>query len=294
MRTFIWTPASADAVTLVSTRGPLVLVGLDGESDTLARPTGIQSPRQYGQTATGVGIGGRTLELQVGIVGTTEAAREEALADLIAAFADAPAAIGNRPNLGQVRYEKPGTVPLLIDAMPAGGPTESFIDPTREMAVYDCSLWCPDPRWRGLEEIQVDLTDTYGGFSWPLSFPLTMTAVNTGGIIENAGSAQSALLVRLHGAFTTGRIVNDSTGEVIEVEGLVDEDDYVEVSTTFGNKYVKLYRSSGSVENILGRYNLETSTFFQLPPGTTNLRFEADEVTTGYAEVFYTPHYAGA
>lgn len=293
-RTLLWTPSVNPAVTIESVREPFVLVGLWGESDTLAAPSGVQSPRQYGQTATGVRIGGRTLDLQVGIVGATEAAREESLAELIAAWADQPPTIGERPVLGTIRYDKPGQVPLFIAALPNGGPKQSFMDETREMAVYDCSLWCPDPRWSVEEDVTVDLTNEFGGFTFPFSMPFYMESFNTGGIVENPGSAPSSLLIRLWGEFTTGRLIDHYAERQIEVTGEVAAGDYVEISTAFGNKYVTLVEADGTRTNILGRYNLETSTFLQIPPGETFLRFEADDNVSGFAQVFFRPMFAGA
>jgi hypothetical protein len=296
VRTLLWTPAAGDPLEIKSQAEPHVLVKLAGESNTLAAPVGTASPRQIGLTPLGVVVGGRTLELEVGIVGATEAAREEALALLIAAWTATPPRIGERPDLGTVTYTKPGQEPLTIEAIPAGGPTEAFMDDTREMAVYECSLWCPDPRWRfATGEVAIDVTVIFGGFTFPLSFPTYFEVMTIGGEVVNPGNTSSALRIRFHGEFTgAARVINDTTGEQIEVTGGLSADQFIEVSTEFGAKYVTLHDADGTTSNALDRYNLTTSTFFQLPQGTSFLRFEADDNATGYAEVFYTPALSGA
>lgn len=294
MRTLVFAPANgAAAINIQSQSGPYALISMEGESDTLTEPTGVRSPRQIGQTPTSVRVGGRTITLQVGIIGSTEAERAVYLKALIAAWTDAPPIIGRAPSVGSLSYAQPGRSTYLIGAMPAGGPRETFVDDTREMAIYECDLWCPDPRWMASSSTTVDLQNEFGGFWFPIEFPFSMDAFVTGGYVLNTGNTTSSLVLRMYGEFTTGRIVNDSTGELIEVTGLVDAGDWIEVSTAFGAKYVRLYHPDGSWENALDRYNLETSTFFQLPTGETLLRFEADDLVDGYAEAVFTPAMSG-
>ena len=294
MRVLTFTPSTGvDPVSIVSNRGPILLVGMTGESDPLSAPSGVASPRQIGQTPTAIRVGPRTLDLQVGIIGRSEAERAVYLADLIAAWTAVPPVVGRAPVPGTLRYEQPGRPTVEIGAVPNGGPNESFMDETRQMAVYDLSLWCPDPRWFVLDSTLVDLQDEFGGFWFPLTFPFEMDTAQTGGYVLNQGNTIASLVLRMHGEFTTGRIVNDTTGELIEVTGLVDPGDYVEVSTAFGQKYVRLYHPDGSWENILDRYNLTNSTFFQLPIGETLLRFEADDLVDGYAEAEFVAAYSG-
>jgi len=87
---------------------------------------------------------------------------------------------------------------------------------------------------------------------------------------------------------------NLTTGEVIEITGLVPQGSYVEIDTRFARKNVELVDAAGARSRIMGRLSLARSDFWWIEEDRNAIRFEADVTGPGAAAtVHWRKEYSG-
>lgn len=103
-------------------------------------------------------------------------------------------------------------------------------------------------------------------------------------IVENEGQVDAPVMIRIVGACINPIIENLSTGEIIRFKSLtMDENDVLEIDTTFGNKRVILNEN----ENVFNRLDFST-TFFNLQIGENEIDFRDDTLITPKAVIYFT------
>lgn len=298
MRTVTWTPdpdTAAEAIVFRDDRGPWVLVDVQGIEGNQAAPTGVGAPRQMGQTVAGVAVSPREIVLTLGLVAETKADLVEMRRSLEWTMTDEPPVFGQPPRLGSLRFADVDEGQFDIDGLPRGGLQFVSRDPTGTMEVYDVTVWCPDPRFKAPADVQYDFSQTDpGGLEFPITLPLEIDAGTVEAVVVNQGTVSTPIVVRLYGESTNPRVVQTSTGEVLQFQGDVGPDEYVEIDTGFGTKRVEVVTiSTGERVDALERLDMTVSSFWSLRPGPQSVRYEADANVDGYAVLYFRPRFMG-
>lgn len=165
---------------------------------------------------------------------------------------------------------------------------------------FEVELMCPDPYFKEVSDIKVDIVKWEGKFIFPLSIPQNngvVFGVKTPNVmvnIFNEGDVSTGMNIKFMAA---GQVVNPSllnvnTGEFIKIEKTLERGEVVTVNTHQGNK--KVISELNSVEqNIFNLFTYE-STFFQLDPGDNIFRYDADlNLENLEISIYYNPRYLG-
>lgn len=289
MSYIIWYPPNGDAPITVNQGQQFTMPASSGFDTTLTTPQTIQSPGQIGETLIDQTTGMRVLPMTWAMQGATHrefmALREQLVRAMLPVLDDSGA-----PVLGRLEFYRDGLTPVMLSAVPRNSPQITMRGPQAGLA--DIELVAPDPHWSELLDRFVRL-ESSGGFTFPLSFPFSMYSYNTQMDIFNPGHVAVPILARLYGGCTTPRLRLVTKNKVLEVTGSVAAGTYVEIDTAFGQKKAALVDSAGNRTNITGRVNLARGDFWQLPPGLSTIRFEADVNVSGIAVVFWRPRFVG-
>lgn len=141
-----------------------------------------------------------------------------------------------------------------------------------------------NPLWYDNEVSALKLGDFTGGLTYPLHFETSETFAQKGdaaNIIIN-GDVPSPITVEFRDNSLNPKLSLLNTGEFLEVDTEILDNEKIIINTAYGNKTVTHTNSSG-VET--SAYNLITtdSTFFSLPIGENKLTFAGD---AGSPEVY--------
>jgi hypothetical protein len=151
----------------------------------------------------------------------------------------------------------------------------------------------PDGGWEADDEATVTLSSDIPssvGFSFPITFPLTLDATSSGGSLQtvNVGNAPAHIVARLYGPCSAPRLINDSTGEeiVFTTDLVLTAGQYIEISTRNKTAYL-LSEVTASRTNMI---DFSANTWWQLQKGLQSLRFTGTDSSTGsQAVIYYRP-----
>lgn len=139
-------------------------------------------------------------------------------------------------------------------------------------------LYCPNPFLMGSITYSQEMADWVGGLRFPLQLPMMFTGRSTrqSTIIRNDGDVPTPITFEFLGPAVNPKVVKDDTGEYIQVNREIGEDEKLIVSTGFGDKRVILKnRITGEETNAFGWIDLG-STFFQLDVGNNLISYSAE------------------
>lgn len=291
-----WQPALGEPVEFRAGRAvPYRLLSLDGIGPVASAPIARRSPGQIGETAVDVLVPPRVVSAQL----LVQAESREALWPLRAALARAlvtePAISDTYDvySLGRLRVlERIGSPDLELKCIPrsvhlpapAGG--VGFVH-------SDVEFYAPMPWWESLYESQLWFGSGEAGLGWPVEWPVEFASNNVEQEATNEGDVRAPVTMRLHGEMTTARLTNVETGAALEVTGAIEADEYIEVSTAYGQQRVELVEADGTRTNVMDRLNLSIADFWQLLPGANTVRFEATVNTSGRALLLWRSRYSG-
>lgn len=280
-------PAGTAVVTFVGGRAALVrLLRAAGLEAPPLEAVTTKGPGQPGETALDVLVSPRVVTCQAILQGADPWAQRD---ELGAAFAVEPLRSGQELRLGRLRAIREAPLPPVeVEALVR---SSAF---TRSGVIHalDVEFYAPSPWWRAPEDTLLRFEED-GGFTFETTLPLAMPTFNIEQTVVNPGNVSAPVLMRLYGEVTNPRVLNDTTGEVLELTGAVAAGEYLEVDTRFGGKRVELVLADGTRSNALDRVNLASADFMQLLPGANILRFEADVNVSGRADLYYRPRWAG-
>ncbi len=151
----------------------------------------------------------------------------------------------------------------------------------------------PDGAWEAEDQATVTLNSDIAssvGFSFPITFPLALTATSSGGSLQtvNAGNAPAHIVARLYGPCSAPRLINDTTGEAITftTDLVLSAGQYIEVSTLDKTAYLLSEVSASRLSTI----DFSANTWWQLRPGLQSIRFTGTDSSTGsQAVIYYRP-----
>lgn len=287
-----WIPAAGTPVPFTTgPAAPYRLLALDGIGPVAVEPQTIKSPGQAGATAVDILVPPRVVVLQALLQAADNAALWALRSAVSRAMVAQPVRHGEAQETGRLVFERDGMAAVEIEAIPRSA---SVPAPRGGVGVLPIDLeWlCPYPYWRDEEDVAVAL-EGEGGFEFSLEFSLEMTSNNVQQEIVNAGDVDAPIVARIYGDCTDASLINDTTGETLTVVDQIEADQYVEISTAFGDKRVELV-DGGVRTSIMDRVDLSGGDdFWSLRPGANTVRFDAGVNVSGRATVAWRQRYGG-
>ena len=165
--------------------------------------------------------------------------------------------------------------------------------------VTEISLLAPDPFFYDI----LKTGETMGILEGGLTFPLLLNKDNEEHtlfarrgyevLMENKGDVPTPVYIEFYGAAENPIVMNNTTGEFIKVNKILESDEKLIINTAFGNKKVELIDGDGNRENAFNYIDLD-STFWQLQTGANMVDFDSD-IDKEFARVYvsYKNRYLG-
>jgi hypothetical protein len=288
-----WYPSGGGSSILFTTGPDAVyrLLSADGIGPIGIEAQSIKSPGETGETAVDVIVPPRVVTIQALIQAPDADTLWTRRAALARAVVKQPTRLGEEIALGQLRLTLDGRPPLYLDAMVRSASLPRAAG-QHVLAAADLEFLAPYPYWKELSDSLLYFTTDAGGFEWPVEMGFEMTSNNVQQEVDNLGDVDAPPLFRIYGEATTVRMINDTTGETIEVTGSLAANEYLEIQTRFGAKSITLVGPGGS-SSAMDRLNLDAADFWTLRPGLNIVRFEADVNVSGHAEMLWRQRYSG-
>lgn len=286
-------PNGAGPIDLASEDGPFVVAapGPVGLIDTLAELVEDSTIGQWGTTPLGTTVNRRTVPVAIHILGDDESHVWNLREQFAAAMASRPSRVGVKPSLGLLQLHRPGMPLVEVDATPVAVRGGAF---TSETSVkVDVDFVVPDPRWRrpGWETVTLEQG---GGFFGPFHGPFYSLGANVSLVVFNSGTAPAPIVARIYGVLDTPRLILVGTGEALEISGgIAGGGEHLLVDTSAVNRRVQLVETDGTVSDASRRLNRAISDFWEIPPGFSTVRLEADDNPSGRAVISWQPRLAG-
>lgn len=142
------------------------------------------------------------------------------------------------------------------------------------------SILCPDPYFKATEVISINAALVTSMFHLPCSFPCVLGVESSTGSLtfDNYGDAPADMVAELiaYANITNPRIINDTNGKSIQINGMMSVGDKLTISTV-------RRRKTAQINGI--RCLIDPSSQFSdfLAVGTNNLRYTSDEGSSDIA-----------
>ncbi len=135
---------------------------------------------------------------------------------------------------------------------------------------YLIYLLCHNPFWLEPFYESREMSYIMGGLSFNLTLPTSFSSRGFRRKATNDGDVSTPVEIEFKGPAINPTVTNETTGEFILVNRELGEGDVLTVSTTFGEKYVRI-----NGENAFHYIDLD-STFWQLVPGENILSYASN------------------
>lgn len=160
------------------------------------------------------------------------------------------------------------------------------------------SILCPNPYFKGLEEIIDDISKSIAAFEFPFAIdinnPIEFSTIDTSKItrVDNNSESESGVIIEIDVLDNCNKIQlnNISTGEIFTLNYAFLESDKITIDTNKGSKSVSLIRNATKI-NLFGAL-VKNSTFFQLNIGDNYFSYLVDNGTNEDAVHIVFKHYA--
>ena len=144
------------------------------------------------------------------------------------------------------------------------------------------SIICPDPYFRALQEIAVDISNLESRFVFPFAIdedtpiPFSTYTDNRETAILNKSEAETGMIIKVEALadFSSLEIRDTGTGEYILLSGSFETGDLITINTNPGKKGIRLTRDG--VESNAFRTLQRGSTFLQLAVGVNTYSYLVD------------------
>lgn len=139
--------------------------------------------------------------------------------------------------------------------------------------IMQVTIICPQPFFRGIEEMITDISKSDPLFEFPFAInktePVVFSELNAGRNtnIHNQSEIETGLIIEINVLDTCNKIKiqNINTGEFIQLDYEFQAGDFIEINTNRGEKSVRLTRSATTTN--LFKALSKSSVFFQLDVG---------------------------
>jgi hypothetical protein len=136
------------------------------------------------------------------------------------------------------------------------------------------SFYCANPYWLDENEQTIDIKSVKGGLIFPIKFPNKFAQVSFYKDINNDGDVEMPIQVIYQGPATNPKILNETTGEYIQINMEIGEKETLIIDTTSGKETVNLI-TPNETKDVYNKINLN-STFFKLIVGNNRIRYSSD------------------
>jgi hypothetical protein len=189
-----------------------------------------------------------------------------------------------------LEYHRDGFTAVRLSVVPVESPQFKDSDGA-VVSDADMEFYAPDAYWTSDTDEVVNLASTAGGFQFPLQLPVEIVLATTSINIFNVSDYSAPMVARIFGSITGPRLVNVTTGEILEISGTIAAGSYIEIDTSFGHKSITLVEPS-TTSNVFDRLVLG-SVFWQLRPGTNTIKLESSSSSGGSATIIWRPRFSG-
>lgn len=289
MQRITYIPAGAQSGITFEAAYPFVLEhveGVGGAETTMISDTipGIDGAHVYGiRTET------REVKAKIHVRGATRQ-------DMYKLRFDAIRILAPTQTPGTLVYEN-DFISVKTPAYPANA--ADFTSRLRNLNSAEIIFRCPSPFWEAVEPAAPEaIAYTGEGFSFPFSFDedndysISFAAIAEQVSIDNAGSAETPVLMTITGPAVNPAVTNQTTGQTIRVNATLSVGDVLVISTTPGQKSVKLTQN-GTESDAFALIDL-ASVFFQLVPGVNVITYDSGSGSDQTrVTIQYTPRYVG-
>mgnify|MGYP003530480753 CR=1 FL=1 len=136
------------------------------------------------------------------------------------------------------------------------------------------SIVCPDPYLYELETIYTDMRGVLNNFEFPFAIDENgkeiSSLIDTRDIlVMNGGETETGMIITIYNKGSNSdipKLYNSETGEKIEVKTELHAGEKIIINTNRSKKSVSVYRSNGTIENVIG-YLTHDSSWLQLDVG---------------------------
>ena len=136
------------------------------------------------------------------------------------------------------------------------------------------SFLCVDPYFCGIIGINIDIKSVRGGLKFPLVLPNHFALVTFYKEVENLGDVDAPIQIEYTGPATNPKITNETTGEYIQVNMEIGEEEKLVINTAEGQETVNLI-TPHETKDVYNNIDLN-STFFKLIVGKNLIKYSSD------------------
>ena len=252
-----------------------VVIEFEGFNPPAASLFTSKSPNRKGSKKNGSTLDERTVIIAIKILGDIEANR-----NALYEWADTETELKVYYSNGAKNVYCEGTV------------TECDVPLCTDNEIMTLAITCPDPYLKDLQTIATEISNLLKQFTFPFAIdadgiPFSTIKEDTKTNVFNAG-AETGAIIRIKALAEVSNIslydANDAT-KIFTINMTLQENEVVEIDTERSPRTVRLYRTDGTVENIL-KYVGHNPTWFRLKKGNNVFGFTASD--TGSVEVTFT------
>lgn len=163
--------------------------------------------------------------------------------------------------------------------------------------IMQVSIICPNPFFKGIEEIIDDISKSVAAFEFPFAINLPgveLSTIDNSKItnVFNDSESETGVIITIDvlSTISTIQIKGTSTGEIFTLNYNFVENDRIIIDTNKGKKSVSLLRNATTI-NLFSAVK-KGSTFFQLDIGDNFFSYLVDNGTNDDAVQIFFKHYA--
>jgi len=214
---------------------PFILTKIEGTGAVNVNIQSSKSPYQDGVSYHGNTLEPRSLSIEIMIIA-------ENIEEMMNYRRKLSNIFNPKLNEGTLIYEISGVrreIKAISELAPVFPDAGDFKDTMQPGLIQ---LYCPNPFWLDTFIESEEMADWVGGLRFPLQLPMMFAGRSTrqSTIIRNDGDVPTPITFEFLGPAVNPKVVKDDTGEYIQVNREIGEDEKLIVSTGFGDKRVIL------------------------------------------------------
>lgn len=137
------------------------------------------------------------------------------------------------------------------------------------------SFLCVEPYFLDAEGTDIEIKSVNGGLKFPLSLSTHFALVSFFREIDNQGDVEAPIEIEYQGPALNPRITNETTGEYIQVNMEIAEQEKLVINTAEGQETVNLI-TPHETKDVYNNIDLN-STFFKLIIGKNLIKYSSDQ-----------------
>lgn len=270
----------------IGSNSDLFLIEKEGLTAAEIIPTVTQGYKQNGDSLLNVQLGTRLILIKFLVYGKSAADFYNKRALLSSIF---------NPLLGEgtLIYKNDiltRAISVQVSAMPTE--TETY---SENLKVFEVEFTAHNPLWFDLMESAVKLGEYASGLTFPFKFNDSITFAKNGSIatINIEGDVPSPIKVEFKGGAVNPKLSLINTGEFIQINTVVNENEELIITTEYGNKMVSKKLPDGTIQSA-NHLITSDSTFFHLRQGENKISFGTNNTSeTEEIYVYWRNYYLG-